>query len=125
MFLRQTWNDSRLVYDKLPNLRSLELDTRLMDKIWVPDLFISNEKTAHFHTVTVPNKLMHIYPEGRVHYSMRYIFTCCNISNPVKSSNKQKAYVNKDTTYNCIVMYKDRNWSILNKTKQQYRVNIQ
>lgn len=71
MFLRQTWNDSRLAYGSLPRLRSLELDPRFMDKIWVPDLFISNEKRAHFHTVTVPNRLMHIYPEGRVQYSLR------------------------------------------------------
>lgn len=72
MFLRQTWNDSRLTYRPLPRLRSLELDSRLMEKIWVPDLFIPNEKEAHFHVVTVPNKLMHIYPEGRVQYSVRY-----------------------------------------------------
>jgi len=71
MFLRQTWNDTRLVYDRLPRLRSLELDTRMMDKIWVPDLFIANEKSASFHLVTVPNKLMHIYPEGRIQYSVR------------------------------------------------------
>ncbi|KAL4230217.1 Glycine receptor subunit alpha-3 [Mactra antiquata] len=71
MFLRQTWNDSRLVYEALPNLRSLELDTKFMDRVWVPDLFILNEKRAHFHTITVPNKLMHIYPEGRVQYSIR------------------------------------------------------
>ncbi|XP_045203265.2 glycine receptor subunit alpha-3-like isoform X1 [Mercenaria mercenaria] len=71
MFLRQTWNDSRLAYKKIPKLRSLELDSRLMDNIWVPDLFIANEKDARFHLVTVPNKLMHIYPEGRVQYSLR------------------------------------------------------
>ena len=71
MFLRQTWNDSRLIYTPIPRLRSLELDSRLMDKIWVPDLFIANEKDAHFHSVTVPNKLMHIYPEGRIQYSVR------------------------------------------------------
>ena len=72
MFLRQTWNDSRLVYDPLPNIQSLELDTRLMDKVWVPDLFIPNEKSASLHMITVPNKLMHIYPEGRILYSVRY-----------------------------------------------------
>lgn len=81
IFLRQTWNDSRLSYKKIPSLRSLELDSRLIDNIWVPDLFITNEKKAIFHTVTVPNKLMHIYPEGRVQYSVRYDPHCINLLN--------------------------------------------
>ncbi|XP_052282816.1 glycine receptor subunit alpha-3-like [Dreissena polymorpha] len=80
MFLDQTWNDSRLEFEKLPNLLALELDSRMMDKIWVPDLFISNEKRAVVHAVTVPNKLMHIYPEGRVQYSIRITATLkCNM----------------------------------------------
>lgn len=72
-FLRQKWNDNRLSYKKIPKLRSLELDAKFMDQVWVPDLFIANEKEAHFHTVTVPNKLMHIYPNGGIHYSLRYV----------------------------------------------------
>ncbi|XP_052794582.1 glycine receptor subunit alpha-3-like isoform X2 [Mya arenaria] len=75
MFLRQKWNDTRLKYTALPRLKALELDSRMMDKVWVPDLFIANEKQAHFHVVTVPNKLMHIYPEGSVHYSVRITAT--------------------------------------------------
>ncbi|KAL4230982.1 Glycine receptor subunit alpha-3 [Mactra antiquata] len=70
-FLRQKWNDTRLRYTRLPRLRSLELDAKTMDQVWVPDLFMANEKEAHFHTVTVPNKLMHIYPDGGIHYSVR------------------------------------------------------
>ena len=75
MILRQTWNDSRLNYTKLDRLRSLELDSSVMEKIWVPDLFFSNEKQATVHEVTVPNKLMHIYPQGRIQYSVRYFST--------------------------------------------------
>ncbi|XP_052794951.1 glycine receptor subunit alpha-2-like isoform X2 [Mya arenaria] len=74
-FLRQTWNDSRLSYNALPNLKALELDTRMMEKVWVPDLFIVNEKKASVHMVTVPNKLMHVYPSGKVHYSVRITAT--------------------------------------------------
>lgn len=80
MFIRQSWHDSRLIYTKLPKLRSLELDSRLMSDVWVPDLFIANEKSAYFHSVTVPNKLMHIYPDGRVQYSIRVSATVqCNM----------------------------------------------
>ncbi|XP_060605811.1 glycine receptor subunit alpha-2-like isoform X1 [Ruditapes philippinarum] len=94
MFLRQTWNDSRLAYKKLPTLRSLELDSRLMDNIWVPDLFIANEKHAEFHMVTVPNKLMHIYPEGRVQYSLRISATLqCNMDLSKYPLDSQICYV--------------------------------
>ncbi|WAQ98674.1 GLRA3-like protein [Mya arenaria] len=75
MFIRQNWNDTRLKYTALPHLNALELDSRIMDNVWVPDLFIANEKQAHFHVVTVPNKLMHIYPDGRVYYSLRITAT--------------------------------------------------
>ncbi|XP_053398808.1 glycine receptor subunit alpha-2-like [Mercenaria mercenaria] len=94
MFLRQTWNDSRLAYKKIPELRSLELDSRLISSIWVPDLFITNEKKAQFHTVTVPNKLMHIYPEGRVQYSIRISATLhCNMDLRKYPLDSQTCYV--------------------------------
>ncbi|XP_050416972.1 glycine receptor subunit alpha-2 isoform X1 [Patella vulgata] len=75
VFLRQSWTDHRLQYTKLPNIRSLELDARLMEQIWVPDLFFTNEKTAAFHHVTVPNRLMHIFPNGTLYYSCRISMT--------------------------------------------------
>jgi hypothetical protein len=71
MFLRQRWIDTRLSYTPIPEVRSLELDTKIMDKIWVPDLYIQNEKKANFHDVTTPNKLVHIYSNGKVFYSVR------------------------------------------------------
>lgn len=74
MFIRQRWNDSRLAYNPLPRLKSLELDSKVMNQVWVPDLFITNEKAASFHVVTVPNKLMHIYPSGEVFYSVRWVY---------------------------------------------------
>lgn len=72
MFIRQQWNDSRLMYNESLGITHLELDTKVMKNVWVPDLFINNEKKANIHHVTVPNMLMHIYPDGKVVYSMRY-----------------------------------------------------
>ncbi|KAK3100578.1 hypothetical protein FSP39_022065 [Pinctada imbricata] len=69
-FLRLRWYDPRLTFPD-GNVSRLELDTGTMSKIWVPDLYIVNEKKADVHDVTVPNKLMHIYPDGLVVYSMR------------------------------------------------------
>ncbi|KAK3787079.1 hypothetical protein RRG08_018594 [Elysia crispata] len=53
----------------------LELDNRLMDKVWYPDTFFINERHADFHEITVPNKLMHIFSNGTVFYSMRLSMT--------------------------------------------------
>ena len=71
LFLRQRWSDSRLIFNESVGVSHLELDTKVMEKVWVPDLFINNEKKAEVHDVTVPNRLMHIYPNGTVVYSMR------------------------------------------------------
>ncbi|XP_062596050.1 glycine receptor subunit alpha-3-like [Saccostrea cucullata] len=77
-YLRQRWYDPRLQYNESLGADVLELDPKLMDKIWVPDIYIINEKTAKIHVVTVPNKMMYIYPDGLVLYSARVsgVFSC-------------------------------------------------
>ncbi|CAG5133843.1 unnamed protein product [Candidula unifasciata] len=47
----------------------------MMDMVWVPDVYFRNEKKGRFHDVTVPNKYMHLYQHGEVHYSMRLSLT--------------------------------------------------
>ena len=69
--LRQRWTDPRLKYETNENVTRIELDSKVMHQIWVPDVYIVNEKEAEVHDVTVPNKLMHIYPNGLVVYSLR------------------------------------------------------
>ncbi|KAJ8298287.1 hypothetical protein KUTeg_024818 [Tegillarca granosa] len=71
MFLRQEWKDTRLMHNPQNNSEFLELDPSVTHKVWRPDLFIVNEKRSIFHDVTVPNKYMHIYPDGLVKYSIR------------------------------------------------------
>ncbi|CAC5391054.1 GLRA3 [Mytilus coruscus] len=71
MFIRQRWTDIRLKYNNTIGVSRLELDTKVMKNVWVPDMFITNEKKADIHHVTVPNMLMHIYPNGNILYSMR------------------------------------------------------
>ena len=77
-YLRQRWYDPRLQFNASLGVDALELDPKLMDRIWVPDIYIINEKTAKFHTVTVPNKMMYIYPDGLVLYSARSVWTLAN-----------------------------------------------
>ena len=68
-YLRRKWMDERLAFPTLVGSDVLELDTRLKDRLWVPDIFFRNEKTALVHNVTVPNRLIHLYKNGTVMYS--------------------------------------------------------
>lgn len=72
IFLRQKWNDPRLSYSEYPD-SSLDLDPSMLDSIWKPDLFFANEKGANFHDVTTENKLLRIFKDGTVLYSIRYV----------------------------------------------------
>ncbi|KAK5866681.1 hypothetical protein PBY51_020851 [Eleginops maclovinus] len=74
IFLRQQWNDPRLAYSEYPD-DSLDLDPSMLDSIWKPDLFFANEKGAHFHEVTTDNKLLRIFKNGNVLYSIRLTLT--------------------------------------------------
>ncbi|KAF4519883.1 hypothetical protein B566_EDAN005224 [Ephemera danica] len=68
--LRQEWNDSRLSYTPNdPNLKYVTFTDA--SKIWVPDLFFSNEKTGQIHELMTPNALIRIQPRGEVLYSTR------------------------------------------------------
>ncbi|XP_021348240.1 glycine receptor subunit alpha-3-like isoform X2 [Mizuhopecten yessoensis] len=71
IFLRQKWTDPRLVFINMTDITRLELDQKLIDKVWVPDTIFTNEKEAAVHSITVPNKLMHLYQNGTVFYSAR------------------------------------------------------
>ncbi|KAJ8013117.1 hypothetical protein DPEC_G00049960 [Dallia pectoralis] len=70
IFLRQQWRDPRLAYSKYPD-SSLDLDPSMLDSIWKPDLFFANEKGANFHDVTTDNKLLRVFKDGTVLYSIR------------------------------------------------------
>nr|XP_032804394.1 glycine receptor subunit alphaZ1-like [Petromyzon marinus] len=74
IFLRQTWNDPRI----LNVLKSIEYNTDFLDlgnsfvdSVWKPDLFFENEKSAAFHTVTTDNKMLRVFRNGDVFYSVR------------------------------------------------------
>lgn len=71
MLIMQEWVDSRLQFFGLIEAAYIELDAKLMDSVWVPDLYIANEKKASFHMVTVPNRMMHLYHDGTVQYKAR------------------------------------------------------
>ncbi len=71
VYLRQSWRDDRLSYNHTN--KTLGLDSRFVDKLWLPDTFIVNAKSAWFHDVTVENKLIRLQPDGVILYSSRYM----------------------------------------------------
>ncbi|XP_064637423.1 glycine receptor subunit alpha-2-like isoform X2 [Lineus longissimus] len=77
IFMRQAWHDHRLAYGHLglSNDSMITLDARLIDSLWVPDLFFANEKKGHVHHITVPNRLLRLYKDGTVYYSARLSLT--------------------------------------------------
>lgn len=78
MFLRERWVEPRFAFKHLTNLTRLELDLSTHKDVWVPDMYILNEKNSDFHEVTVANQMMHVYPDGTIQYSMRVTgtFSC-------------------------------------------------
>nr|XP_056721504.1 gamma-aminobutyric acid receptor subunit delta [Euleptes europaea] len=73
VFLHQSWRDDRLSYNHTNE--TLGLDSRFVDKLWVPDTFIVNAKSAWFHDITVENKLIRLQPDGVILYSIRITST--------------------------------------------------
>ncbi|XP_048417846.1 gamma-aminobutyric acid receptor subunit delta isoform X1 [Stegostoma tigrinum] len=73
VFLRQIWKDERLSYNHTN--KTLGLDSRFVDKLWLPDTYIVNAKSAWFHDVTVENKLIRLRPNGVILYSIRITST--------------------------------------------------
>jgi cation transporter family protein len=77
MYLRQQWNDSRLAFKLADNNNNTKLKVadHMLDRIWVPDVFFRNEKTALFHKITTPNRLMFVDNEGVVWYVTKITVT--------------------------------------------------
>ncbi len=80
IYFHMTWTDPRLVlpFDNLSD--PLTLQGGDLDKIWVPDLYFPNAKSTYEHRGIVDNKLVKIWPAGRVRYSARSVptntYTC-------------------------------------------------
>ena len=52
-------------------IQDITLHYDLINKVWTPDTFFRNAKDAKSHVITVPNRLIRIFPEGKVLYSQR------------------------------------------------------
>jgi len=50
------------------------LNSNMVGKIWIPDTFFRNSKKADAHWITTPNRMLRIWNDGRVLYTLRYSF---------------------------------------------------
>ncbi|KAI6175995.1 Protein CBR-GGR-2 [Aphelenchoides bicaudatus] len=69
VYFQQYWNDSRLAHNE--SRRILIRDSDILKKIWRPDVYFANSRTAQFHDVTQDNFLLWIEPDGSVLYDTR------------------------------------------------------
>ncbi|KAM9315623.1 gamma-aminobutyric acid receptor subunit rho-2-like [Gastrophryne carolinensis] len=79
LYLRHYWKDERLSFPSRTN-KSMTFDSRLVKKIWVPDVFFVHSKRSFIHDTTTDNIMLRVYPDGQVLYSMRITVTSmCNM----------------------------------------------
>lgn len=71
LYLRHYWKDERLSFQSTNN-QSMTFDSRLVKKIWVPDMFFVHSKRSFIHDTTTDNVMLRVYPDGNVLYSLRY-----------------------------------------------------
>ncbi|XP_071562576.1 glycine receptor alpha 1 isoform X9 [Temnothorax nylanderi] len=71
---REQWLDERLRFNDFGG-RLKYLTLTEASRVWMPDLFFSNEKEGHFHNIIMPNVYIRIFPNGSVLYSIRISLT--------------------------------------------------
>ncbi|XP_038076416.1 glycine receptor subunit alpha-3-like isoform X2 [Patiria miniata] len=80
MWFRQFWQDPRLVANASASQEVVNFKGDRMSLIWTPDVFFLFEKDSKFHDVTVPNRMLRLYPNGTVLLSTRLSITlACNM----------------------------------------------
>ncbi|KAI6232057.1 hypothetical protein M3Y95_00446800 [Aphelenchoides besseyi] len=72
-YFYQEWEDSRLAHNGTGPM--LIRDKAVFAKIWHPDAYFANARSASFHTVTESNFLAWVYPDGHVWYDCRISLT--------------------------------------------------
>lgn len=53
-------------------MKVLMLNSNMVGKIWIPDTFFRNSRKSDAHWITTPNRLLRIWNDGRVLYTLRY-----------------------------------------------------
>lgn len=69
----EKWKDIRLKHSYTNFL--MFSDKSQMDRLWTPDIYFANSKTAMLNFVMVPNMNVRIWNDGRVRMVTRYVYS--------------------------------------------------
>lgn len=81
------------------------------NRIWMADLFFTNEKESHFHKTFAPNSYVRIFPAGRILYSTRLSLTLnCPMNFQLFPFDRQNCPM-RLSTCKCRVFHPERIWA--------------
>lgn len=69
------WQDERLSYNNTGYTKRLALNAKMVQHMWIPDIYFVNEKSGIKHDLTKENEVVRLWPDGRVFHSMRCAIT--------------------------------------------------
>ncbi|KAH7729003.1 Protein LGC-40 [Aphelenchoides avenae] len=69
MYFYQEWYDPRIAHNGTGPI--LIRDKKVFGKLWRPDLYFANARSASFQEITEDNFLVWVYPDGKVWYDCR------------------------------------------------------
>lgn len=67
------WQDERLAYINTGYKKRLALNAKMVQHMWIPDIYFVNEKSGIKHDLTKENEVVRLWSDGRVFHSMRYV----------------------------------------------------
>lgn len=67
------WKDERLSYSNTGYKKRLALNAKMVQHMWIPDIYFVNEKSGIKHDLTKENEVVRLWPNGEVFHSMRYV----------------------------------------------------
>lgn len=76
--LHLSWKNNRLLNELMrlkANFDYLDFDALNMEKVWVPDIYFPNEKTAAVHDIMMANKMLRLYKDSTFSYKIRVSVT--------------------------------------------------
>ncbi|XP_032816750.2 glycine receptor subunit alpha-2-like isoform X1 [Petromyzon marinus] len=120
IILQMRWNDPRLQNIFTPTSKnSYDLGNNYIDSIWKPCLFFENEKMASAHAIIADNKMLRLFRNGDVFYTMRLTMSLeCTMTLNDYPMDSQKCHMNLEsygyTTNDVILQWNDTNPIVFN-----------
>ena len=76
------WQDERLSYNNTGYTKRLALNAKMVQHMWIPDIYFVNEKSGIKHDLTKENEVVRLWPDGRVFHSMRCAIIFYSVMGP-------------------------------------------